>query len=796
MMIRTHKITCNNCLKLSAADRLRVAAIREKHYLYKMSVGGLLAGAEIHTVILLIIILFLTTYFLFVPDLSFADIFYPMSEHRKTLSLDGQWKFNSRDSADFSSAAFDDSVWQTIRVPGSWTRQGIKGIRAGWYRKKFTVPNGSYFALLRFDRILDSGEVWLNGEKLINPKYQPPLEEKQFGVYGRIWTFDWPEAFQAGHLLQPGKQNTIAVRVVDDPITSTLEIASRDDPTFRGEAGITGSVYLIGHNDIFIRTVERTPPKKTDSRGMAVHIFSVVAGNTGMKSRKCFLRLAILSSSGAKMYEKTESVTVDPSGKVVKFKWFTQPSFETYRAIISINDDKHHRDKVSLRFHGTMIEAAQGMLNVNGQPFRIKGIEGLPGLIAAGKVAHTSTFGVDWMKDETAHLKDIGINTIRIENPPQSLMKETQSLGIMVIPVIRGKWDEMILALREYPNILYWDIDSEDKRGIEAMASSIVSIDVYSRPIAYSGSTEIEPADRAFKLVNLKGLDASHSVEDYCEYSGIEAEIGMPAVLIHWGGGKVSGNSFESIRFAPALQETWKECIESNLLRGAIYANLYSENPKNPGLRNPSSPEWNPYLPEIISSLFDDFKAETDRTQTGGYKVAFTYTGLSPAKNIRIIPAYGKGTSYKESASLLHGQTISFVITRSDKTPDIIAEYETNGGMPNSFHFVGDRLVLNLDMVSIVDSSEMLSGGKENQVKLILVGGSQPRKIEISLEPERGTQVQPTRRGVSVPADDRVDVPFTVIPPANVKSILLTAVIRFSDSSGPPMKSYLVMDVN
>ena len=84
--------------------------------------------------------------------------------------LDGIHKFAPGDDPARSSAAYDDSGWQSIIIPGSWQSQGIKTPNGlGWYRIRFIAPARvakSNNSSLLLGRIGDADEVFLNGVKL------------------------------------------------------------------------------------------------------------------------------------------------------------------------------------------------------------------------------------------------------------------------------------------------------------------------------------------------------------------------------------------------------------------------------------------------------------------------------------------------------------------------------------------------------------------------------------------------------------------------------------------------------
>ena len=50
-------------------------------------------------------------------------------------ALGGEWRFHLGDDTAWADPELDDSGWPTVRVPGSWGRQGYADVAVGWYRR-------------------------------------------------------------------------------------------------------------------------------------------------------------------------------------------------------------------------------------------------------------------------------------------------------------------------------------------------------------------------------------------------------------------------------------------------------------------------------------------------------------------------------------------------------------------------------------------------------------------------------------------------------------------------------------
>src|SRR5690554_198769 len=111
-----------------------------------------------------------------------AAIAAPAAQRPDKLSLDGTWRFQLAPTpeeaerlAGFHRDGFDSSGFKPIPVPANWTTHGfeephyVNGTKSeGFYLHTFEVPASveNRRALLHFDGVWQSAEVWLNGVRL------------------------------------------------------------------------------------------------------------------------------------------------------------------------------------------------------------------------------------------------------------------------------------------------------------------------------------------------------------------------------------------------------------------------------------------------------------------------------------------------------------------------------------------------------------------------------------------------------------------------------------------------------
>ncbi len=113
----------------------------------------------------------------------FCIIFMPqqMSAFQGDLSLiqslKGGWSFSIGINNDWISPKFNDSGWETIKVPSPWEDQGFNGYNGyAFYRKKISISSSlkGRMLYLNMGYIDDVDEVYLNGRKIGSSGGFPP----------------------------------------------------------------------------------------------------------------------------------------------------------------------------------------------------------------------------------------------------------------------------------------------------------------------------------------------------------------------------------------------------------------------------------------------------------------------------------------------------------------------------------------------------------------------------------------------------------------------------------------------
>jgi hypothetical protein len=92
-------------------------------------------------------------------------------------SLKGGWSFSIGINNDWISPKFNDSGWETIKVPSPWEDQGFNGYNGyAFYRKKISVSSSlkGRMLYLNMGYVDDVDEVYLNGRKIGSSGGFPP----------------------------------------------------------------------------------------------------------------------------------------------------------------------------------------------------------------------------------------------------------------------------------------------------------------------------------------------------------------------------------------------------------------------------------------------------------------------------------------------------------------------------------------------------------------------------------------------------------------------------------------------
>jgi len=135
----------------------------------------------------------------------------PAMDLKKAIDLNGSWRFEIGDRAEYAGVNYDDSHWDVIRAPGRWEDQGFPGYDGyAWYRRTFILGDDlkEKKLLLLLGQIDDVDQVYLNGHLIAGSGHMPP---EYSTAYNQNRIYELPPVF-----LQFGASNILAIRVYDD----------------------------------------------------------------------------------------------------------------------------------------------------------------------------------------------------------------------------------------------------------------------------------------------------------------------------------------------------------------------------------------------------------------------------------------------------------------------------------------------------------------------------------------------------------------------------------------------------
>ncbi|MBN1444617.1 MAG: DUF4982 domain-containing protein [Candidatus Omnitrophica bacterium] len=409
---------------------------------------------------------------------------------RETLTLKYGWKFRLADAPEMALPDFDDSGWETVRVPHDWAIEGpfsrendihVTAIiqdgqrkslyhtgRTGglphagkaWYRLKFSLPKDicSKRVRIEFDGIMSHSRVYCNGK------------------YVDTWPYGYASfAFDLTDFIKQG-DNILAVSVDNKPL------ASRWYPG----AGIYRKVRLVIMNPVHVSlwgTCVTTKP--LNEKTAQVDIKTTVENHTG-KRQKVTVETTVIGPVGKKHASSSETRTILKSGVILQKIRINSP------VLWSVDSPKLHTVLTTLKtggkktdYHETLFgirylkfDAGQGLL-LNGEKMRFKGVCMHHDLGPLGTAVNAEA-----LKRQLSMLKDMGCNAIRTShNPPApELLDLADNMGFLVIDEAFDEWRmpkckngynilfdgwakkdllAMIRRDRNHPSVIMWSIGNE-----------------------------------------------------------------------------------------------------------------------------------------------------------------------------------------------------------------------------------------------------------------------------------------------------------------------------------------------
>jgi hypothetical protein len=152
-------------------------------------------------------------------------------------SLKGRWQFSIGMNEEWISPKFNDSNWESIRVPSPWEDEGFNGYNGyAFYRKTITISSNykGRMLYLNMGYIDDVDEVYLNGNKIGSTGSFPPNYSTAYNAE-RIYYL--PEQY-----INYDGSNLIAVKVYDS--VQEGGIVSGEIGLYGGKASVNLDINL------------------------------------------------------------------------------------------------------------------------------------------------------------------------------------------------------------------------------------------------------------------------------------------------------------------------------------------------------------------------------------------------------------------------------------------------------------------------------------------------------------------------------------------------------------------------
>ena len=405
------------------------------------------------------------------------------SQVREVKELDTNWKFQKASQENAFEVNFDDSKWETVRVPHDWAIYGpfdkeidkqsvaivqngeeiasektgrtgsLPHIGTAWYRNKFTVPRyekGKKIILL-FEGAMSEPEVFLNGEKVGE------------WAYGYSYFYFDITAFITE------SENTLAVKLTNK------EFASRWYPG----AGLYRKVSVIVKNKEsidqwgtfittpFISKKEAQINIKTKASGEQIVLLTTIFDANGNK---------LVSNKTTEQFGKE----FEQNLKVHSPNLWSPENPYLYRTVTQLFVKNELKDEVTTRFGIREINYdAKTGFSLNGEITKFKGVCLHHDLGPLGAAVNKAA-----LRRQLTILKDMGCNAIRSSHnmPSFEQLELCDEMGFMflaesfdewAIPKVENGYNRffedyaekdivnLVQATRNHPSIVMWSSGNE-----------------------------------------------------------------------------------------------------------------------------------------------------------------------------------------------------------------------------------------------------------------------------------------------------------------------------------------------
>lgn len=412
------------------------------------------------------------------------------AQTRSQITLEQGWKFTREDDPRSSEVNFDDSHWQSVRVPHDWAiygpfdpsndvhrmaivqdgqrtaiehfgrTGGLPFTGAGWYRNTFSVPpfSDKKRVTIQFDGAMSNARVYVNG--------------KEVGY--------WPNGYNTfyfditGYVNKDGRNNTLAVRL------ENFEAQSRWYPG----AGLYRNVHLIVTDGTHIPVWgTRVTTPEVNKKFARVNVETKVESQ-GSGTLKLITEIRDVSSNTVAVKENV--LTPFCLGEfsqdliVENPKWWDVENPHLYTAVSKLYENNRLVDEYTTSFGIRTIEIKpDDGFYLNGKKLKFQGVCLHHDLGPLGTAVNEAA-----IRRQIRIMKEMGVNAIRTSHnmPAPEYVRLADEMGMMLmvetfdewaLPKVKNgynryfnEWAEkdMINVLRHYrnnPSVVMWCIGNE-----------------------------------------------------------------------------------------------------------------------------------------------------------------------------------------------------------------------------------------------------------------------------------------------------------------------------------------------
>ncbi len=414
------------------------------------------------------------------------------------LSLNGLWKFKWSENPDaspkdFYTEKFNDSKWDSLKVPGNWEMQGygdpvFRNVSQPFHANPPFIPHdynpvGSYRrtvmippawkekeVFLRLEAATSASFIWVNGQEVgFNEGANEPAE------------------YDVTKYLKPGK-NLIAVNVYKYSAGTYLE-----DQDFWRLAGIFRDVYLFATPKVHLRDFYVTTDLDKDYRDATITIAADIANYSTPNQSGYSVRGTLFDSNHQPVIQnmvskpvkvdsqKTQTVNIS-SAITNPAKWSSEKPNLYHLTLELINTEGKTIEILSSRIGFKKVEVKHQALYVNGVPVKLNGTNSHMQHPDLGHAMDIETI----IKDFTL-MKQFNINCVRTCHYPPTIdyLNLADEMGMFIVDETgdeshateyvseRPEWRDayvdrvqgMVLRDRNHPSIIFWSAGNESGIG-------------------------------------------------------------------------------------------------------------------------------------------------------------------------------------------------------------------------------------------------------------------------------------------------------------------------------------------